>query len=84
MAAPQWYRGYGGGYAGYGGYSHGYPADLAPAVVQGGLVGYSNGAVVPRLTPSVAAATAQHLNAKFGAYATHGHGYGLGYYNRRW
>merc|ERR1712129_396004 len=62
-AAPQYF-----GYGGYGGYSHGLPADLAPAVLQNGLVSYPNGAVVPSLTPSVAAATHAHLATKFGAY----------------
>lgn len=44
-------------------YGHAYalPADLAPAVLQNGLVSYPNGAVVPSLTPSVAAATHAHL-----------------------
>merc|ERR1712025_460977 len=52
------------------------------------LVGYANGAVTPALTPSVAAATADHLAAKGGlalgaapalglGYAA-GYGYGLG------
>lgn len=53
-------------------YSHALPADLAPAVVQNGLVSYPNGAVVPSLTPSVAAATAAHLHTKFGPYAYYG------------
>lgn len=53
----------------YYGYSHGLPADLAPATIQGGLVRYPNGALVPRQTPSVAAAGAAHLAAKFGPYA---------------
>ena len=51
------------------GYAHGLPADLAPAVVQNGLVAHPNGAVTPALTPSVAAATHAHLATKFGPYA---------------
>jgi len=63
-AAPQFFYGHG--------YSHGLPADLHPAVVQNGLVSYPNGAVVPALTPSVAAATHAHLATKFGAYGYYG------------
>ena len=59
MAAPQW----------WGGYAHGLPADTLPATVQGGLVRYPNGALVPAQTPSVAAAGAAHLAYKFGPYA---------------
>jgi len=39
---------------------------------------YANGAVVPSLTPSVAAATASHLAAKGYAYAPYALGYGYG------
>ena len=44
--------------------SYGLPADTLPATVQAGLQTYPNGAVVPKLTPSVAAATADHLRSK--------------------
>jgi len=62
-AAPQYF---------YGHHAYALPADLAPAVVQNGLVSYPNGAVVPSLTPSVAAATHAHLATKFGAYGYYG------------
>ena len=64
MAAPYYPYAYGHPY----GYAHALPADLAPAVVQNGLVAHPNGAVTPALTPSVAAATHAHLATKFGPY----------------
>ena len=63
MAAPYYPYAYG-GYP----YAHALPADLAPAVLQNGLVAHPNGAVTPALTPSVAAATHAHLATKFGPY----------------
>merc|ERR1712020_587960 len=52
------------------GLGYGYGLLHKPVITSiGGLTTYSNGAVVPTNTPAVAAATAQHLTTKFGAYA---------------
>merc|ERR1712020_211820 len=52
------------------GLGYGYGLLHKPVITSvGALTTYSNGAVTPTNTPAVAAATAQHLATKFGAYA---------------
>lgn len=62
---------YGHGLYGYG------PKPVITSV--GALTTYSNGAVTPTNTPSVQAATANHLAAKAADYAAHGYGFGYPY-----